>query len=117
MSRERPVRITITGTARQLADQSDLLRVQRQDSGVFLVDVRDPGTTVEWVQPRREWTTGDVVAGDCTVYLRQHDGRWLGTAGGHPCTATDQDMTDATDVAKHGESDAMTVLRYQAGEQ
>lgn len=111
---ERRVQLTVTGCARPVAHAPGLEVVHygtTEDMHTILVDPAAAGVTMTDLPLHREWTTGDVVAGDVNTYMRERDGFWRPTRQGYP-PLLDPDVSKLVDQGPSG----LDVLRYQAGE-
>lgn len=102
----RHVRVTVDGLARPLSHAPNLLRIQLGGRTV-VVDTNDPDVLVEYPEPAREWTDGDVILTPHTVW-RRDNGRWH-SAGGQ--VALDADLEHELANPDKG----WRVLRYQHG--
>lgn len=102
------VRVCFDGVARTLAHQPTLLRVE-VGNRVVIVDTADKDVVVEYPEPARTWTDGDVVAREQCV--------WSRTAGTWHCVGPFgvQSAMD-TDVDQMLANGTVHVVRYQRGE-
>jgi hypothetical protein len=106
---DRPVRVTIEGTARPVKHDSRYLYVEAVGQHL-LVNTEALGVTVEHIEPERQWTDGDVVQSDRATYDRWA-GAWRSTRNGE--THVEKD----TAISRWVAAGIATVLRYQAGAQ
>lgn len=104
----RPVRVTIVGEARPLLTDGTLMRLQSL-AGVLLIDTAALDVAVEYLDPSREWTDGDVVLIGGTVWVRQGETSWASSGGYGTQLGYDSDIEQALDDGR------AQVLRYQAG--
>lgn len=112
---ERPVRVTIDGTA--YSPTEGTLIVRYADGGkLFLPETERPGLTIEDRVPERTWTDGDVVQNSTHGWtLTRHGGQWISSMpGAGPWE--EAAVTQAVTFPAPGYP-CLQVLRYQAGEQ
>ena len=123
---DRPVRVTIEGTAHKLGSESNPVEVLRvKYAGGSVVIVPGHGVTVEDIEPPRVWTDGDVVQIDTGRVLHTYtrntalNGDWCPWES-HADSMSDAGMTDYVTGAVslvHTQAEwSVRVLRYQAGE-
>lgn len=112
---DRPVRVTIEGTARPVKHDPRYLIVRTADDAPVLVNTQTLGVTVEDIAPARQWTDGDVVQNHVFGWTLTRD-RSLWVLSTDKAPWEDTDVTEALDDPTDPYHGQMLVLRCRAGE-